>query len=66
MSNYIVTPTHLQKGYQGASEVSYDNLMKSSTRLNSNRYQYVPMRMVNNVYGKEINRELQHGYKVYN
>lgn len=56
MSINSLTPVHLQTAHYSAPEVTYDRLMKSSTRLNPGRQSYTSTRMVNEVYGKQINR----------
>jgi hypothetical protein len=58
----ITNSVRLQSGHYSSPEATYTRLMKSSTRLNPLRQPYVPMRMVNEVYGKMINRERQDGH----
>ena len=62
----ITTPVYLQSGHYSSPAVTYTRLMKSSTRLHPLRQPYVTMRMVNDVYGKMINRELLDGYSKVN
>jgi hypothetical protein len=62
----ISTPTNLQTAHYSSPIATYTKLMKSSTRLHPLRQPYVPMRIVNDVYGKAINRELLEGYSRIN
>jgi hypothetical protein len=62
----ISTAVHLQPSHYSSPAVTYTRLMKSSTRLHPLRQPYVPLRMVNDVYGKAINRELLEGYAKVN
>ena len=66
MYKNVQTPTNLETAHYSAPLVTYNRLMKSSTRLHPLRQPYVPMRMVNEVYGKMINRELHDGYSKIN
>ena len=62
----ISTAVHLQTAHYSSPCTTYTRLMKSSTRLHPLRQPYVPLRMVNEVYGKAINRELLEGYAKVN
>jgi hypothetical protein len=57
----ILSSTHLEAPHYSSPGLTYTRLMQSSTRLHPERQPYITQRMVNQVEGASLRRELQAG-----